>query len=309
MQRSVIIIIIILIALGIIKSLAVSFLPDDSDFITWYRNSNWIHQLFYFFGIAKSGLILYHFGSQKKWFIVVTFAALILISFIGEMFLKSVLTRDDNSPADFAIYISVMRFTGYAIMICELLYGVACIVEGTRKFAWLMYFGIATVVISLIVQALNMMDDPIDFGDLFRLIFFIPPVFLIIYFVKRLSADSIKVSPEIIDDGDGNMRSHLTTMFEKADRSEEDATSFLIAKGYDRDQASAFAKEVSVDVKNKKVTGATKDLVFGGIWCIGGIIVTAASYSAAGGGGSYVIAYGAIIIGAIQFIRGLSRLF
>jgi hypothetical protein len=46
--------------------------------------------------------------------------------------------------------------------------------------------------------------------------------------------------------------------------------------------------------------------LYGGLWCVGGIIVTAVTYSAASGGGSYVVAWGAILFGAIQFFRGLT---
>jgi hypothetical protein len=49
-----------------------------------------------------------------------------------------------------------------------------------------------------------------------------------------------------------------------------------------------------------------KNMVFGALWCIGGIIVTAATYShASSEGGGYVVAWGAIIFGAWQFLKGL----
>ena len=51
-----------------------------------------------------------------------------------------------------------------------------------------------------------------------------------------------------------------------------------------------------------------RNIVIGLIFCIGGILVTALTYSAASGGGRYVIAWGAIVFGAIQFIRGLTQL-
>ena len=51
-----------------------------------------------------------------------------------------------------------------------------------------------------------------------------------------------------------------------------------------------------------------RDMVVGGLWCFGGIAVTAITYaSASEGGGRYVMAWGAIIFGGIQFIRGLIR--
>lgn len=45
----------------------------------------------------------------------------------------------------------------------------------------------------------------------------------------------------------------------------------------------------------------------GALWCIGGTVVTVASYSAASSGGRYVVAWGAIVFGATPFFRGLTR--
>jgi hypothetical protein len=53
---------------------------------------------------------------------------------------------------------------------------------------------------------------------------------------------------------------------------------------------------------------ARKNMAIGSIWCIGGTLVTALTYQAASGGGHYVIAWGAIIFGAIQFLGGLAQL-
>ena len=51
-----------------------------------------------------------------------------------------------------------------------------------------------------------------------------------------------------------------------------------------------------------------KNMLFGALWCIGGVVVTAATYSAvSSGGGKYVVAYGAIIVGAIQFLIGVAQ--
>lgn len=51
-----------------------------------------------------------------------------------------------------------------------------------------------------------------------------------------------------------------------------------------------------------------KDLLYGFLWLIGGILVTAITYSIARNeGGTYVIAYGAIIFGGLQFLRGLFK--
>jgi hypothetical protein len=50
---------------------------------------------------------------------------------------------------------------------------------------------------------------------------------------------------------------------------------------------------------------ARRNMWVGGAWCAGGIAVTAYTYSAASGGGIYVVAWGAIVFGGWQFVKGL----
>ena len=54
---------------------------------------------------------------------------------------------------------------------------------------------------------------------------------------------------------------------------------------------------------------ANKMMVHGALWCIGGIVVTAVTFSMASAnspGGSFVIAWGAILFGFIRFLNGLT---
>jgi hypothetical protein len=49
-----------------------------------------------------------------------------------------------------------------------------------------------------------------------------------------------------------------------------------------------------------------RQMLYGVLWAVGGTLVTIFTYSAASsGGGTYVIAWGAIIFGIVDFIRGL----
>ncbi len=57
-------------------------------------------------------------------------------------------------------------------------------------------------------------------------------------------------------------------------------------------------------VKATRAVGG-KNMLYGALWCIGGILVTALTYSAASSGGTYVVAWGAILFGGIQLLRGL----
>ena len=46
-------------------------------------------------------------------------------------------------------------------------------------------------------------------------------------------------------------------------------------------------------------------MIMGAVICLVGIAITVGTYTAAEGGGSYMVAWGAIIFGAVQFFRGL----
>jgi hypothetical protein len=48
-----------------------------------------------------------------------------------------------------------------------------------------------------------------------------------------------------------------------------------------------------------------RNMVCGALWCIGGIVVTVATYSAAEPGGTYLVAWGAILFGGLEFLQGL----
>ena len=53
---------------------------------------------------------------------------------------------------------------------------------------------------------------------------------------------------------------------------------------------------------------ARSDIRVGAFWLIGGIIITIVTYSMSATGGRYIVAWGAILFGGIQLLRGLSNL-
>ncbi len=56
-------------------------------------------------------------------------------------------------------------------------------------------------------------------------------------------------------------------------------------------------------------SSARSQMMVGLCWCIGGVVVTIVSYSAAAsgpGGSSYIVAWGAILFGGIRFLKGLA---
>jgi hypothetical protein len=88
--------------------------------------------------------------------------------------------------------------------------------------------------------------------------------------------------------------------------SDQEIYKYLIEQEFDAEAASLVVSNLAeIREKQKRVQGK-KSMLFGALWCIGGTVVTVATYiSAASEGGTYVITYGAIVIGAIQFFQGL----
>jgi hypothetical protein len=84
----------------------------------------------------------------------------------------------------------------------------------------------------------------------------------------------------------------------------------LTQRGLDAQAASTVVDQLKQARAQGRRVAAQKNMFYGAFWCIGGIAVTVLTYQAAAGmgGGAFVIAWGAILFGAIQFLRGLIRL-
>ena len=85
----------------------------------------------------------------------------------------------------------------------------------------------------------------------------------------------------------------------------------LTEKGLDQASATTVVQQVenlnAAFAKAVKSSGS-RNALFDALWCVGGTVVTIATYEAARGGGTYVVAWGAIVFGAIQLLRGLFML-
>jgi len=88
--------------------------------------------------------------------------------------------------------------------------------------------------------------------------------------------------------------------------SDDQVESLLMAKGLDRESASIVVSNLADHRENARAKAGQRDMVVGGLWCAGGLAVTFFTFQAAAGGGTYVVAWGAILFGAIQFFRGLA---
>lgn len=71
------------------------------------------------------------------------------------------------------------------------------------------------------------------------------------------------------------------------------------------DKGDPLAPDAFVRVST--TDNGTRNMIVGGLWFVGGLAVTLISYQSAsqGSGGRYVVAYGAVIFGLVQFIRGV----
>jgi hypothetical protein len=81
----------------------------------------------------------------------------------------------------------------------------------------------------------------------------------------------------------------------------------LTHQGLDAEAAATVVGNLKQVQAKAHKDAAQKNMLLGALWCIGGLVVTVATYGAASGpgGGRYVIAWGAIVFGAAQFVRGL----
>jgi hypothetical protein len=94
-------------------------------------------------------------------------------------------------------------------------------------------------------------------------------------------------------------------------RSDWEVTKMLEERGLDKQSANVIVQNLSAARTKAKRDAALRSMAIGALFCIGGIIVTAATYNAAAsnpGGGRYVVAWGAVIFGGLQFFRGLMSL-
>jgi hypothetical protein len=88
----------------------------------------------------------------------------------------------------------------------------------------------------------------------------------------------------------------------------------LVKQGLPESEAMQFVGSIEREIELYKNSPAgrqemakkyARHMLFGFLWAAGGTIVTAATYQAASGGGTYVIAWGAILFGIIDFFWGL----
>lgn len=100
--------------------------------------------------------------------------------------------------------------------------------------------------------------------------------------------------------------SHAANLLLNHNKNSYEVKTSLMAKGVEEKDAVYIIDRLEQQIDDARKKKANKDMLYGALWCIGGTIVTVYSYSAASeGGGRYMVAWGAIIFGGVQFVRGL----
>lgn len=86
----------------------------------------------------------------------------------------------------------------------------------------------------------------------------------------------------------------------KEKRSAMETKDILVKEGLDEASAATVVRNLELQIYDAKKERANKDMLYGALWCIGGIIATAANIG--------FIFWGAIVFGCIQFIKGVTNI-
>ena len=93
---------------------------------------------------------------------------------------------------------------------------------------------------------------------------------------------------------------YAANLLANGNKSGAEVERLLMLKGVEADEASAMVRETEDPIRQAKKAQAKKDMLHGGLWCIGGIALTVADIG--------FVFWGAILFGGIQFIKGLTNL-
>jgi hypothetical protein len=82
----------------------------------------------------------------------------------------------------------------------------------------------------------------------------------------------------------------------------------LLERGLSPDTAALVLARLKHDQNQALQADGQKNMLFGAMWCGGGLLITTWTYlGASESGGIYVLAWGPVLYGAIRFFRGLTQ--
>jgi hypothetical protein len=77
---------------------------------------------------------------------------------------------------------------------------------------------------------------------------------------------------------------------------QEETVRLLVEKGVGQGKAENIVNNILIYTKKENEKSGNRDMLYGAIWLIGGVLATAADFG--------FIFWGAIVFGGFQFIRG-----
>ena len=90
---------------------------------------------------------------------------------------------------------------------------------------------------------------------------------------------------------------HAVELLIQQRQSPEQAIQSLVTTGICESEATKVVEDLNKQISTAKKKRAEKDMLYGGLWCVGGTIATLADIG--------FIFWGAIVFGGIQFFRGV----
>ncbi|CAM1366529.1 hypothetical protein [Tenacibaculum xiamenense] len=96
-----------------------------------------------------------------------------------------------------------------------------------------------------------------------------------------------------------NLYQYAADLMINQEKSAFQTKKILIEKGLDEQSSTSIVNNLEQQIIEAKKEAANKDMLYGALWCIGGIIATVADIG--------YIFWGAILFGGIQFIKGVSN--
>jgi hypothetical protein len=93
---------------------------------------------------------------------------------------------------------------------------------------------------------------------------------------------------------------YAANLLANGNKSGAEVERLLMLKGLGADEASTVVRELEDPIRDAKKAQAKKDMLHGGLWCLGGIALTVADVG--------FVFWGAILFGGVQFIKGVTNL-
>lgn len=95
---------------------------------------------------------------------------------------------------------------------------------------------------------------------------------------------------------DDQIYDYAANLLVKENKSPSEVKKALMEEGIDEESASIIVDSLETQINKIRKEQANKDMLYGALWCVGGIVMTVADVG--------YIFWGAIVFGGYQFLKG-----